>query len=114
MPMKWRGPFNYEFSRKTWGVGVFFHRFFVGVFLVILSGICYGFAPILAVYAYRGGATVSMYVFLRYGIASVFFLIYIAIYKRNIFRMVGKIPVALLLAAGTSQAVASYLYMATV
>lgn len=93
---------------------MFFHRFFVGVFLVILSGICYGFAPILAVYAYRGGATVSMYVFLRYGIASVFFLIYIAIYKRNIFRMVGKIPVALLLAAGTSQAVASYLYMATV
>jgi len=48
------------------------NRYIVGVFLVIVSGVCYGFSPILAVYAYRGGASVADYVFLRYGIASLF------------------------------------------
>ncbi len=47
-----------------------FESLFIGVFLVVSSGVCYGFAPILAVYAYQVGATVSEYVFLRYGIAS--------------------------------------------
>lgn len=90
------------------------NRFIVGVFLVIISGVCYGFAPILAVYAYQGGATVSDYVFLRYGIASLFYLLYIAIFKCSICSMLGKIPMVLLAAAGTSQAVGAYLYMSTV
>jgi drug/metabolite transporter (DMT)-like permease len=90
------------------------NRYIVGVLLVILSGICYGFTPVLAVYAYQGGATVSEYVFLRYVVASAVYLLYITIYKRNIFSMLGKIPVVLLLAAGTSQAVAAYLYMSAV
>lgn len=88
--------------------------YIVGVLLVIFSGICYGFTPVLAVYAYQGGATVSEYVFLRYVVASAVYLLYIIIYKRNIFSMLGKIPVVLLLAAGTSQAVAAYLYMSAV
>jgi len=75
---------------------------------------CYGLAPIFAVYAYQGGATVSEYVFLRYTIASVLYLLYIAIYKRNIFSRFDKITVVFLLAAGFSQAVATYLYMAAV
>ena len=90
------------------------NRYIVGILLVILSGICYGFTPVLAVYAYQGGATVSEYVFLRYVVASAVYLLYITIYKRNIFSMLGKIPVVLLLAAGTSQAVAAYLYMSAV
>lgn len=90
------------------------NRYILGVFLVVISGVCYGFSPILAVYAYRGGASVSDYVFLRYGIASMFYLLYILIYKRNIFGMLGKIPLALLAAAGTSQSVGAYLYMSTV
>lgn len=90
------------------------NRYIVGILLVILSGICYGFTPVLAVYAYQGGATVSEYVFLRYVVASAVYLLYIIIYKRNIFSMLGKIPVVLLLAAGTSQAVAAYLYMSAV
>ncbi|MFW0967939.1 MAG: DMT family transporter, partial [Thermacetogeniaceae bacterium] len=85
-----------------------------GVFLVVISGVCYGFSPILAVYAYRGGASVSDYVFLRYGIASLFYLLYIFIYKRSIFSMLVKIPLALPLMAGVSQAVSTYLYMSTV
>ena len=88
--------------------------YIVGVLLVIFSGICYGFTPVLAVYAYQGGATVSEYVFLRYVVASAVYLLYITIYKRNIFSMLGTIPVVLLLAAGTSQAVAAYLYMSAV
>jgi drug/metabolite transporter (DMT)-like permease len=90
------------------------NRYIVGILLVILSGICYGFTPVLAVYAYQGGATVSEYVFLRYVVASAVYLLYITIYKRNIFSMLGTIPVVLLLAAGTSQAVAAYLYMSAV
>lgn len=90
------------------------NRYIVGVFLVIISGVCYGFAPILAVYAYRGGASVSDYVFLRYSIASLFYLLYILIYKRSIFSMLGKIPLVLPLMAGVSQAVSTYLYMSTV
>lgn len=90
------------------------NRYIAGVFLVVISGVCYGFAPILAVYAYRGGASVSDYVFLRYGIASLFYLLYIFIYKRSIFSMLGKIPLALPLMAGVSQAVSTYLYMSTV
>lgn len=90
------------------------NRYIVGILLVILSGICYGFTPVLAVYAYQGGATVSEYVFLRYVVASAVYLLYIIIYKRNIFSMLGTIPVVLLLAAGTSQAVAAYLYMSAV
>jgi drug/metabolite transporter (DMT)-like permease len=90
------------------------NRYIVGILLVILSGICYGFTPVLAVYAYQGGATVSEYVFLRYVVASAVYLLYITIYKRNIFSMLGTITVVLLLAAGTSQAVAAYLYMSAV
>lgn len=90
------------------------NRYIVGVFLVVISGVCYGFSPILAVYAYRGGASVSDYVFLRYGIASLFYLLYIFIYKRSIFSMLVKIPLALPLMAGVSQAVSTYLYMSTV
>ena len=90
------------------------NRYIVGVFLVVISGVCYGFSPILAVYAYRGGASVSDYVFLRYGIASLFYLLYIFIYKRSIFSMLGKIPLVLPLMAGVSQAVSTYLYMSTV
>lgn len=90
------------------------NRYIAGVFLVVISGVCYGFAPILAVYAYRGGASVSDYVFLRYGIASLFYLLYIFIYKRSIFSMLVKIPLALPLMAGVSQAVSTYLYMSTV
>ena len=87
------------------------NRYIVGVFLVVISGVCYGFSPILAVYAYRGGASVSDYVFLRYGIASLFYLLYIFIYKRSIFSMLVKIPLALPLMAGVSQAVSTYLYV---
>jgi len=90
------------------------NRYIAGVFLVVISGVCYGFAPILAVYAYRGGASVSDYVFLRYSIASLFYLLYIFIYKRSIFSMLVKIPLALPLMAGVSQAVSTYLYMSTV
>lgn len=90
------------------------NRYIAGVFLVVISGVCYGFSPILAVYAYRGGASVSDYVFLRYGIASLFYLLYIFIYKRSIFSMLVKIPLALPLMAGVSQAVSTYLYMSTV
>ncbi len=89
-------------------------HFIVGVSLVVLSGICYGFAPILAVYAYQGGASVSEYVFLRYVLASVFYIVYIAIYKRNMLIIPWKSTLVLLLAAGISQAIASYLYMAAV
>lgn len=90
------------------------NRYIAGVFLVVISGVCYGFSPILAVYAYRGGASVSDYVFLRYSIASLFYLLYIFIYKRSIFSMLVKIPLALPLMAGVSQAVSTYLYMSTV
>ncbi|MGI5927147.1 MAG: DMT family transporter [Thermacetogeniaceae bacterium] len=90
------------------------NRYIAGVFLVVISGVCYGFSPILAVYAYRGGASVSDYVFLRYSIASLFYLLYIFIYKRSIFSMLGKIPLVLPLMAGVSQAVSTYLYMSTV
>lgn len=90
----------------------------MGVFLAIIAGVCYGFAPIFAVYAYQGGATVSDYICMRYGVASACFLmylVYLAIcHGGKIFKLGGKIPVALSLMAGTSQAVASYLYMATV
>ncbi len=94
-----------------------FNRFFIGIFLVVLSGVCYGFAPVLAVYAYQGGATVSEFVLLRYGFASVFFILYMLylfIYKRSFFSMLSKISLALMLAAGILQAVASYLYMNSV
>jgi drug/metabolite transporter (DMT)-like permease len=91
------------------------NNLFIGIFLAILSGVCYGSTPVLAVYAYQGGATVSDYVFLRYVAAFAFFLIYLVIcHGSSIFKRGGKIPVALLLMAGTSQAVASYLYMSTV
>jgi drug/metabolite transporter (DMT)-like permease len=94
---------------------VLLNNFFIGVFLAILSGVCYGLVPILAVYAYQGGATVSDYVFLRYVTASAFFLIYLLIFHgSSIFKLGGKVPVALSLVAGTLQAVAAYLYMSTV
>lgn len=88
--------------------------YFVGILLMILSGICYGFSPIFAVYAYQGGATVVGYVFLRYGIASVIYLLYMAIYKRQLFRTFRGKRVISLLAAGILQSVAAYLYMFTV
>ncbi|NLN22373.1 MAG: DMT family transporter, partial [Syntrophomonadaceae bacterium] len=47
-------------------------------------------------------------------IASLFYLLYIFIYKRSIFSMLVKIPLALPLMAGVSQAVSTYLYMSTV
>jgi len=90
------------------------NRYILGVFLVVIAGVCYGFSPILAVYAYRGGASVADYVFLRYGIASLFYLLYILIYKRSIFKALGRIKLALPLMAGSSQAVSTYLYMSTV
>jgi drug/metabolite transporter (DMT)-like permease len=91
------------------------NNFLIGVLLAILSGICYGFTPILAVYAYQGGATVSDYVSLRYGVASVIILLYLVIFHgRSISKQLGKIPWALPLVAGFAQAIASFLYMSTV
>lgn len=90
--------------------------FSIGVFLVLLSGICYGFIPILAVYAYQGGATVNEYVFLRYAIASLFLLLYVALNRPSLdkpygFKRLTKILVVLMLAAGVLQAAGDYLYM---
>ncbi len=69
----------------------------------------------MAVYAYQGGATVSEYVVLRYSIASLFYILYIAICKRNTLKGLGRIPgLSLLLAAGIFQGVAAYLYMTAV
>ncbi|HHY40375.1 MAG TPA: DMT family transporter [Syntrophaceticus sp.] len=97
-------------NQKKWGRSIL-NPFSVGIFLVLLCAIGYGFIPILAVYAYQGGATVSEYVFLRYAIASVFLLLYVAFYKPYGFKMFLKTPVVLPLVAGVFQAVWDYLYM---
>jgi len=97
--------------KKKWGRSVL-NRYIVGVFLSTLSGVCYGFLPVLAVYAYRGGATVNEYVFLRYAISSVFLLLYVAVYKpHGLKRFIKSIPVVLPLAAGVFQGAADYFYM---
>lgn len=94
------------------------NRYRTGVYLVILSGVCYGFLPILATYAYQGGATVSEFVFLRFGISSVVFLLYMAFFKSDSFkigdrtRILSLVP--LLLVVGIFHLVESYLYMASV
>ncbi|HBG23231.1 MAG TPA: hypothetical protein DDW83_08270, partial [Peptococcaceae bacterium] len=63
----------------------------------------------------QGGATVSDYVSLRYGVASVIFLLYLVIFHgRSISKQLGKIPWALPLVTGFAQAIASFLYMSTV
>jgi drug/metabolite transporter (DMT)-like permease len=89
-------------------------RFWTGVFLVILAGVCYGFTPIFATYAYQGGATACVHLLLRFSVAAVCFFLYIAVLKRNCIRMVGRIVVFSLLAAGILEFAASYLYVASV
>lgn len=93
---------------------MFLKRYWVGVFLVIISGICYGLTPILAAYAYQGGATVCVHLFLRFSFATAFFLTYIAIFKRNSLRVIARITMVFLLAAGIFEFAASYLYIASV
>jgi drug/metabolite transporter (DMT)-like permease len=95
-------------------LGNFLKRYWVGVFLVIVSGICYGLTPILAAYAYQEGATVCVHLFLRFSFATAFFLTYIAIFKRNSLRVVARITLIFLLAAGIFEFAASYLYIASV
>ncbi len=95
-------------------VGILLKRYWVGVLLVILSGICYGLTPILATYAYQGGASVCVHLCLRFSFATAFFLVYIAIFKRSSLRKIAKITMILLLIAGIFEFAASYLYIASV
>ncbi|MFZ5897981.1 MAG: DMT family transporter [Bacillota bacterium] len=53
--------------------------FYVGVCLVIVSAAGFGLLPILALYAYQAGASVTTLLFVRFSLASLALLAYVAI-----------------------------------
>ncbi|MGC7845799.1 DMT family transporter [Desulforudis sp. 1088] len=53
--------------------------FFVGVSLVIVSAVGFGLLPILALYAYQAGASVTTLLFVRFSLASLALLTYAAV-----------------------------------
>lgn len=50
-------------------------RYLIGVFLILLSGVSFGAAPIFARFAYESQVTPTMLLFLRFGIASLILIL---------------------------------------
>ncbi len=87
------------------------YRFQSGVFLVLFSGICYGFMPIIAIYAYQGGATATTLAFLRAALAAVLFAVYL--FWRGFPSNVDRRAVLILFAVGAFvQPLESFCYVA--
>jgi len=87
-------------------------RFKTGTLLVLLSGVCFGFVPVLGLYAYQGGATVLTLLFLRFTFAACIFFTYL--FARSIkLRLTRAIVFPLLLIGGLFHPLQSYLYLAS-
>lgn len=56
-------------------------RYLIGVFLILLSGVSFGTAPIFARFAYESQVTPIMLLFLRFGIASLIMILVMLIGK---------------------------------
>ena len=75
-------------------------RFGLG-FPSYFSGVCYGFTPIFATYAYQE-EQLLVSIFSCALVAAVCFFLYIAVLKRNCIRMVGRIVVFFTVGSGHS------------
>jgi drug/metabolite transporter (DMT)-like permease len=53
------------------------NQLYRGAILILISASSFALMPIFAVYAYRGGTTVSTLLFLRFSLAAIIFFIYI-------------------------------------
>jgi drug/metabolite transporter (DMT)-like permease len=89
------------------------NRFYTGVFLVFLSATGFGFMPILATYAYAGGANVATVLFLRFGVASLFLFLYLWLKKGLKVTISKKQWLALFLYGGVIYALISTFYFSS-
>lgn len=60
------------------------NRYLQGVMLIIVSAACFGFMPIFAVQAYKGGATVMTFLLLRFSLAALLLFSYIFVKVKKI------------------------------
>lgn len=86
------------------------NRFYTGVFFVLLSATGFAVMPILAKYAYEGGANVGTLLFLRFGIASLLFFLYLWIKKGAKIVITRKQWFALIVYGGVMYALISTMY----
>lgn len=86
------------------------NRYSMGVCCVVLSAAGFAVMPILAKYAYEGGANVSTVLFLRFAMAALLFGLYLAARRRLKVAITRSQWLALALYGGGIYALISFLY----
>lgn len=90
------------------------NRFYLGVLFILISAAGFGLMPILAKYAYAGGATVTTTLFLRFSTAALIFLVYLWARKRERVSISKKQWLALFLMGGVIYMLISQLYFSSI